>query len=142
MRDIRGAILGIGAVLVVFLMAPMAGAAEDPIFANGFDPCCSLGGTVSGLSSSGLTLSLGVGGSVRETRALAAGSVRYRFVASVTPGESYAITVASQPSGQACSVTHDSGAMSATDIADANVVCTTASGLVWDAGNWDSDTWQ
>jgi hypothetical protein len=124
------------ALLAVFAAAPATQA--TPIFGNGFEACCALGGTVSGLSGSGLVLRLSAGG-VDEERAIAANGP-YQFTSVVDAGIAYSVSVLSQPpSGPSCSISNASGVMPAGNVDNVNVSC--ADGLVWDVGVW-GDPWQ
>jgi len=77
-----------------------------------------VGGMVSGLAGSGLVLS----NNGSEDLAIA-GNGAFSFAARVATGMPYAVTVATQPSGQACSVANGSGTMAAADIADVAISC-------------------
>ena len=77
-----------------------------------------LGGTVSGLISSGLTLANG-----SDTVSIAANAPSFVFPTSVAYSSSYSVTVATQPTGMTCSVTSGSGTMPAGDVNTVAVVC-------------------
>jgi hypothetical protein len=113
---------------------PATAATQDRIFANGFDPCCRIGGTVSGLTGTGLVLHLAAG-STAEDKPIAANGV-YDFAASVAPGTAYTLSAKSQPSGQTCTLSIGSGTMGSADIGNANVACANVSKLMWDSGTW------
>ena len=122
-------------------VAPSASAAER-IFADGFEPCCNLGGEVTSLTGSGLVLHL-VAGVVNESKPVTAngGALRlYTFSHTVPTGTSYAVTIATQPSGQTCTLANGSGTMGSTSVYDINVNC--GGGLIWDEGQWDDANWQ
>ena len=68
----------------------------------------SIGGSVSGLTGSGLVLQNNAG----DNLAVAA-SGAFSFATGVAPGTPYAVTVLSQPSGQSCAVQNGSGTASA-----------------------------
>jgi hypothetical protein len=104
----------------------------DRIFANGFDPCCRIGGTVSGLSGSGLVLHLAAG-SIAEDKPVAHNGL-YDFAASVPPGTAFTLSVKPQPAGQTCAFAVSGGSMGTADIDNADVVC--GGNLKWDTGNW------
>lgn len=127
------------ALLVLPGLAAPARAGSDRIFADGFDPCCQIGGTVSALSGSGLVLHLDAG-SVAEDLPIAANGL-YDFVASVPTGIGWAVSVASQPSGQTCTIANASGTMGSIDIDNVDVSCGEIPELIWDQGNWGQD-WQ
>lgn len=58
MRNVKPCALVATALLAGLWLTSAAAGSPDHIFADGFDPCCQIGGTVSGLSSSGLVLHL------------------------------------------------------------------------------------
>lgn len=82
----------------------------------------TVGGTVSGLSGSGLALSL----NGTETLPIAADG-SFTFTSRVITGDTYNVTVQTQPStpSQTCVVTNGSGTAAATNITDVAVACTT-----------------
>ena len=125
-------------VVLLLAVAPMAApVAASPIFGNGFEACCTVGGTVAGLAGSGLVLRLEAG-AVAETRPIAANGA-YRFQAVLEPGVDYAVSITSQPaSGPACNVLHANGVMPPTSVSDVDVVCSDA--LLWDTGQW-GESW-
>jgi hypothetical protein len=126
------------AVSVIALPArPAAAATQDRIFANGFDPCCRIGGTVSGLAGTGLVLHLAAG-SIAEDKAIA-GNGLYDFAASVPPGTAYALSIKTQPSGQTCTLGITGGTMGSADVANADVACANTPKLIWDSGTWGQD---
>ena len=79
----------------------------------------TIGGTVSGLTGTGLVLrnnggdDLGVGSN---------GS--FTFATSLTSGSNYAVTVATQPSGQTCTVSNGSGTVAGANVTNVSVSCT------------------
>jgi NHL repeat len=77
-----------------------------------------LGGSVSGLSASGLVLGNGT-----DTVTVTSGSTSFAMPTAVPPGTAYAIGVQTQPSGQTCSVANGSGTMPAADMLNAVVTC-------------------
>lgn len=123
--------------LAVLLAASSVQAGNDRIFADGFDPCCSIGGTVSGLSGSGLVLHLAAG-TVAEGKPIGDNGP-YQFAASIPAGTVYAVSIDTQPGAQTCIVTNASGTAGSVDIDNVNVSC--GEGLEWDSGNW-GEPWQ
>jgi hypothetical protein len=87
-----------------------------------FVPAVTVGGAVSGLTGSGLALSLN--GS--ETLPIAADG-SFTFTSTVASGGSYNVTVQTQPSSptQTCTVTNGSGTAGASNITNVAVACTT-----------------
>jgi len=82
-----------------------------------------VGGTVSGLIGSGLVLHNG-----SDSLPVSANGP-YTFPTRVESGGSYAVTVATQPSGpsQTCTVANASGAVGAANVTNVNVTCVTSS---------------
>ena len=82
-------------------------------------PTYSVGGTVSGLTGTGLALQNNGG----DTLAVAAAATAFTFSTAQAEGSDYAVTVSSQPTGQTCTVTNGSGAIAAADVTDVAVDC-------------------
>lgn len=139
MRNVKPCALVATALLAGLWLTSAAAGSPDHIFADGFDPCCQIGGTVSGLSSSGLVLHLSAT-AISEDHAIS-GNGPYDFAASVSTGTSWTVSVQAQPSGQTCQVTNASGTMGSSTVDSVDVTCGSNT-LIWDQGNWDSGTWQ
>ncbi|MBL0169539.1 MAG: hypothetical protein IPP90_02260 [Gemmatimonadaceae bacterium] len=75
-------------------------------------------GTISGLTGTGLTLALSGGTPI----AIAAGATTFEFPA-LRSGTQFAITVASQPTGQQCVVNNGNGTIAGGDVTAASVTC-------------------
>jgi sugar lactone lactonase YvrE len=88
----------------------------------------TIGGTVSGLSASGLTLDDNGG----NTLTVASGATTFTFSTALASGAAYAVTVASQPTGEICTVSSGSGNATAnvTSVAIACVAAYTIGGTV------------
>jgi YVTN family beta-propeller protein len=82
-------------------------------------PTYSVGGTVSGLTGTGLALQNNGG----DTLAVAAAATAFTFATELLDLATYAVTVSAQPTGQTCSVTNGSGTIAAADVADVDVAC-------------------
>lgn len=78
----------------------------------------TVGGTVSGLSGSGLVLELNGGAGLTID---ADGA--FIFPEHLASGASYAVTIATQPAGHLCSIAHGSGTIAAADVSDVAVTC-------------------
>ncbi len=80
----------------------------------------SVGGVVSGLTGSGLVLRINGGNDLPIT---ADGA--FQFTGGMLDGQSYAVTVASQPTNpyQACTVTNGTGTINEADVTDVQVTC-------------------
>ena len=79
----------------------------------------SVGGTVSGLTGTGLALQNNGG----DTLAVAAAATAFTFSTELLDLAVYAVTVSAQPTGQTCSVTNDSGTIATADVTDVAVDC-------------------
>ena len=78
----------------------------------------TIGGTVTGLSASGLTLTDNGG----ATLAVASGATAFTFVAPLATGAQYDVQVSSQPTGQSCSVSSAAGTVSG-NVTTVSVTC-------------------
>jgi uncharacterized repeat protein (TIGR03803 family) len=78
----------------------------------------TIGGTVTGLSAAGLTLTDNGG----ATLAVASGATIFTFVAPLATGAQYDVAVASQPTGQSCSVSSAAGTVSG-NVTTVSVIC-------------------
>lgn len=107
------------------------------------DQSYTVGGTISGLSSSGLVLING-----NDTLAVSSGASSFTMPTAVAYTSAYAVTVQTQPTGLSCSVSNGTGTMGSAAVTNIAVTCSvntytvggtisglTASGLVlWDNG--------
>ncbi len=82
------------------------------------DQSYTLGGTVAGLTASGLVLANGA-----DTVTVAANAGSFTFPTSVAFGASYAVTVSVQPMGLTCSVSGGTGTMAANNVNNVAVTC-------------------
>jgi len=82
----------------------------------------TVGGNVSGLTGSGLVLSLNAGA---QTVPVAANGA-FTFPTALANGSAYAVTVGTQPSSQVCSVTNGSGTISGANVTNVAVACAAA----------------
>jgi hypothetical protein len=78
----------------------------------------SLGGTISGLPSTGLVLANG-----SDTVSPAAGALSFTFATPVAEGGAYAVSVQTQPSGATCSVGSGTGTMGTSNVVSVQVTC-------------------
>jgi hypothetical protein len=81
----------------------------------------TIGGTVTGLTGTGLSLLLN--GS--SPLAVTAGATSFVFPGTVAPGTSYAVTVGAHPAGQTCTVAGGSGTVGTGSVTNVGVTCTT-----------------
>jgi 6-phosphogluconolactonase (cycloisomerase 2 family) len=80
----------------------------------------TIGGTITGLTASGLKLEDNGGDSLT----VAANAKTFAFVTPIATGAAYAVTVATQPTGETCAVTNGSGTVGTADITTVSIVCT------------------
>jgi len=101
---------------------PAVAPAGDRIFIDGFEPCCKIGGTVSGVSGFALLLHLHAG-SIDEEKAISKDGL-YQFENSVPGGTAYTLGVEPpQPQGFVCAFTISGGTMGSSNIDSADVDC-------------------
>ena len=81
-----------------------------------------MGGTISGLTASGLTLQNNGG----DPLTVAASAKTFQFSAAVPSGGAYAVTVKTQPTGQTCTVTNGTGTVGSAAISSVAITCVTA----------------
>jgi large repetitive protein len=93
----------------------------------------TVGGSVSGLTATGLVLRNNGGNDLSI-----AGNGSFTFTTAVPSGSSYAVTVATHPSGQACWVTNGSGTVAAANITNVAIACGPA--VTGDYAGWRSAT--
>jgi N-acetylneuraminic acid mutarotase len=82
------------------------------------DQSFTLGGTVSGLLGAGLVLVNG-----NDNLVVPAKATSFTFPTAVAFTSSYSVTVATQPAGQSCTTTADTGAMPAANVTNVLVSC-------------------
>lgn len=82
----------------------------------------TIGGTVTGLSASGLTLADNGGDSL----SVPSGATTFTFATKLQSGASYAVTVGSQPTGETCTVTSGSTGTVSANVTSVVVTCTAA----------------
>lgn len=112
--------------------------ADDPLFSDGFEACCSVGGTLSGLAGTGLVLRLNAG-AVQEDLPIASNGP-WSFSTPLVEGVAWSVSVRDQPSsGPGCQIANPSGTMGTRPVRNVAVHCGAA--LQWDSGNW-GDLWQ
>ena len=79
----------------------------------------AVGGTVSGLTSSGLKLKLNNGTEL----AIVANQTAFSFPTQVVSGGTYLVTLFAQPAGQTCTLSNASGTISASPVSNVTVTC-------------------
>jgi RNase P/RNase MRP subunit p29 len=78
----------------------------------------ALGGTVTNLTTTGLTLTNG-----SDTVAIAPGATSFTFPTKVADGSVYGVAVLTQPAGQTCTVTNGTATMGSADVTNVQVNC-------------------
>ncbi|HTW37477.1 MAG TPA: choice-of-anchor tandem repeat GloVer-containing protein [Steroidobacteraceae bacterium] len=94
----------------------------------------AVGGTISGLTSSGLVLANG-----SNTLAVMPGASSFTMPTPVVYGDAYAVTVQTQPSGLACSVSNGTGTMGAAGVTSVSIVCVPNFTLLYSFAGGSSD---
>jgi hypothetical protein len=89
----------------------------------------TIGGSISGLVAAGLKLANGA-----DSVSPIAGATSFTFPTDVTSGVAYAVSVATQPTGQTCGVTSGSGAVSSSNVTDVAVACVTNAPMTYSVG--------
>ncbi len=98
------------------------GSSGAAVASGGGGATYTVGGAVNGLSASGLVLQLN--GS--ENLPVASGANAFTFSAALPAGSSYAVTVATQPTGETCAVTQGSGTVGSANVDSVTVSCTSS----------------
>ncbi len=93
-----------------------SGGASNP--SAGTPSSYTLGGSIAGLTASGLVLANGT-----STLTPAASASTFTFSAALATGVSYNVTVQTQPVGEACTVTSGSGAIGNSSVTNVAVTC-------------------
>ncbi|MET0010611.1 MAG: hypothetical protein ABW109_22370, partial [Candidatus Thiodiazotropha sp. 6PLUC4] len=78
-----------------------------------------VGGEVTGLTADGLVLQINGGDTLPV-----AGDGRFSFAIELDDGAAYEVTIASQPSGQTCTVNNGTGTLSGAEITNVQINCT------------------
>jgi hypothetical protein len=99
-----------------------ARAAVNDVAVTCTDQNFSIGGTITGLTTSGLILANG-----NDTLTVAANAASFTLPTAVAYGSSYAVTVKTQPMGLTCTVSGGSGTMAAANVTNVVVTCASQS---------------
>jgi hypothetical protein len=99
---------------VIALVSACSGSGSGSIL----PPTYTLGGTVSGLNTSGLVLAR-----EGQTLTVSSGASSFTFGSVLTSGSTYAVTVQTQPAGQLCTVSNGSGTAATANVANVVVAC-------------------
>lgn len=125
-------------ILFLALLVALAGCNMEPVYLDdttqnpGTNPdsgsaALSVGGTVSGMSGTGLVLQ---NNGADDLTVDANGS--FQFTTLLKEGDTYNVTVKTAPTGQGCSVSSGSGTMPATSITNVTVTCSAKQGVLKD----------
>jgi len=128
MRRLKWVFPALLVVLAVVLTSCSGGTGSSKIITP--PPTYTIGGTISGLSGSGLVLQNN-GGSALSVN----GNGSFTFASAVPGGTSYSVTVSTQPTNPAqnCTVNNGSG-MANSNVTNVQVVCTTTTGATYTIG--------
>ena len=83
-------------------------------------PTYAIGGSVSGLSTAGLKLSLNNGA---QTLDVAAASTGFQFATGLPEGATYDVRIATQPTDLVCAIANNVGTVGSTDVDTVTIVC-------------------
>lgn len=115
----------------------------DRVFADGFEPCCRIGGVAGNVVGNGLVVRLDAGSITEQLPLAPSASPRYfAFVQGVPPGSAYSVSIQDPPAAQTCTITNGSGTVADAPVDDVVIQCGSPDGMFWNSGRWNSDTWQ
>ena len=126
----------IGLVCMVFNGTGIIGTANVTNVSVSCQPSYTVGGTISGLVSSGLILSLN-----SANKIIPMGATSFKFSTNLTTGTAYNVSALAQPSSQTCLVSNGSGTIVASNVDNVAVICIingTAS-LAWSKPTQNTD---
>ncbi len=111
---------------MAFLMSACSGLKTNSTSGGTGTGAFTVSGSISGLTGSGLELKDTINGTTTDTTTVTPGSTKFTFTKSVPSGETFAVTVAAQPTGpgQNCTVTSGTGTAAA-NITSVSIACTT-----------------
>jgi 6-phosphogluconolactonase len=121
----------IGSVtFLALLMVGCGGGGGDSGSAPPPPPSYTVGGTVTGLTGSGLVLQTNAGDLVAVSAAVGVSRGHFTFANQLGSGAAYAVTVKTQPSApvQNCTVTNGSGTVGTANVTTVAVACSTVAG--------------
>jgi hypothetical protein len=119
-------VLSICASLSLLLMAGCGAAGSSSTTPPGQTTTYTVGGTISGLSGTGLVLQDNGGNNL----SVSAGATSFTFSTAIASGSAYSVTVLTQPSSasQTCVVTNGSGTVGSANVTSVQIACTTTTG--------------
>lgn len=122
-------------IIILIMMSSLA-TASDLIYKHGFEAPVSVAGSVSGLSSSGLSIQLN-SGSITEIIAINTNTT-FVFAADLQVGASWSVIILSQPTPpQSCQISNASGIIPPGGVNNILISCM----LIWSSNNWDEGSW-
>lgn len=138
-RQFRGIARWAVVVTSISLTACGGGGGSDPTPPNPPGPPAptfTVGGTVSGLTGTGLTLALAGGGGLAVSLPVNSNGA-FTFTTGLATGASYTVTVATQPANpsQVCRVAGGTGAIAAANVTSVSVTCGFAGRFAYVANN-------
>jgi hypothetical protein len=78
----------------------------------------TVGGSITGLAASGLTLADG-----QETLAVANGATSFAFPQAVPAGDAYQVTIGGQPRAETCAIADGTGSVGSADVSSIQITC-------------------
>lgn len=121
-------------VSLALVVAAYGGGCGDNAELPGSDSAYSIGGTITGLTASGLVLENNGG----DDLVVPASATDFVFATKLASGESYSVTVQTQPTGEVCTVTAGSGIATA-NVSSVVIACTEPQSIVnewtWKGGS-------
>lgn len=106
------------AILCTFALSGCGGGGGSGAQGGGVAQTYTIGGSISGLSASGLTIAAG-----SQTLSPAANATSFVFPTAVPSGTAYSVTVSSQPSGETCLLENGSGMVASANITNVQLSC-------------------
>lgn len=95
-------------------------------------PTYTIGGTITGLTGSGLVLTDTSAGSSTITT----GATSFTLPTSLATSSSYAVSVQTQPTGQTCTVSNGSGSVASSNVTNVSVSCSSSPSTVPTLSEW------
>jgi len=127
--------------IIIFCFASLPAYSADFIFANGFETPSMISGSVSGMFSSGLSVTLKSEITTEFLVINSNGAFSFNYV--VPDGDSWDVEISTLPDNsqqQSCSITNNQGVMNVTPSVSVTIVCDTTA-WNWDEMNWGQGGW-
>jgi len=118
--------------LSIFILTGCGGGGSSTTLSS---PAYTVSGTVSGLGSDGLSISL----NAKDTILIANGATTFTFPTALTQGSRYLIDFNTQPKDHTCKLTFNSGMIGSAAISDVQILCSPAMGQYVYVTNSGSD---